>query len=67
MKVIEILKRFWRDEEGLEMVEWALIGGFVAVIIVVAWGTIGNSVENVMGGIGGVLDSQSANLANAVE
>ncbi len=34
---MEVLKRFWKDERGLETVEWAVIaalivGGLVAII-----------------------------------
>ena len=51
MKIIEILKNFWHEEDGLEMVEWAMIGAFVAGIIVVAWQTIGNAVKGTMNNI----------------
>ena len=55
MKTVEMLKNFWHDEDGLEMVEWALIGAFVAGIIVAAWQTIGGRVETTMTNIGNSL------------
>ena len=48
MKTIEMLKNFWHEEDGLEMVEWAMIGAFVAVAIVTAWQIIGDEVANTM-------------------
>jgi Flp pilus assembly pilin Flp len=58
MKLVEMLKNFWHEEDGLEMVEWAMIGAFVAGIIVVAWATIGNAVKTTMTNI-------STNMAKA--
>jgi Flp pilus assembly pilin Flp len=55
MKTIEMLKNFWHEEDGLEMVEWAMIGAFVAGIIVVAWNSIGDAVVETMNDIEGNL------------
>ena len=60
MNSIEMLKRFWQEEDGLEMVEWALIGALVAGIIVVSWRTIGTKVEGTMNAIGNALPQSIA-------
>jgi Flp pilus assembly pilin Flp len=57
MNSIEMLKRFWQEEDGLEMVEWAMIGALIAAIILAAWGGIGTKVKNAMNRIGSGLDS----------
>ena len=51
MKIVEMLKNFWHEEDGLEMVEWAMIGAFVAATIVVAWSTMKGTITSTMTGI----------------
>ena len=41
MKVKEIAKRFFRDEKGLETVEYAIIAGLIVVGTIVTIGAIG--------------------------
>ena len=37
------IKRFIRDETGLETVEWAIVGGIIAAVGAVVFFTIGTS------------------------
>lgn len=64
MKTIEMLKNFWHEEDGLEMVEWAMIGAFVAGIIVLAWQTIGGKVQGTMNNIGSQMDKAISTAAS---
>jgi len=41
MKVLEIAKRFFKDEKGLETVEYALIAGLIVVGVIVTLTSIG--------------------------
>jgi Flp pilus assembly pilin Flp len=43
---MEMLKRFIRDEQGLETVEYAVILGLIVVAAIVVIGTVGNRVAN---------------------
>ena len=45
MKVVEMMKNFWTEEEGLTMVEYALIGALVVVGAITAFTTLGTNVS----------------------
>jgi Flp pilus assembly pilin Flp len=44
-----LIVRFIKEEDGMEMVEWALVAGLVVIAAVTAWGNIGKNVSAVMG------------------
>lgn len=46
-----ILVRFWRDEDGLETVEWAVIAAVITVGAVAAFRTLGGKVSNTINGL----------------
>lgn len=54
--------RFIEEEDGMEMVEWALVAGLVVIAAVTAWGNIGKNVSAVMG----ELDKKTADAKNAM-
>jgi Flp pilus assembly pilin Flp len=39
------IARFWRDEEGMEMVEWAIVGVVFAVSASLFWGDLAKAVD----------------------
>lgn len=43
--MLKALKRFVREESGLETVEWALVGGLVVVAAAALWTQIGSDVN----------------------
>ncbi|MBI1747797.1 MAG: Flp family type IVb pilin [Acidobacteria bacterium] len=45
--MLELLNRFWREEEGQDMVEYALIIALVAVVIVASLKSVGTTIESV--------------------
>jgi len=45
MKVVEIVKRFVKDERGLETVEYAIIAGLIVVGTIATIATIGTWVS----------------------
>ena len=40
------LKRFWNDESGATAIEYGLIAGLIAVVIITAVTTVGTKVSN---------------------
>ena len=46
------LRRFLLQDEGLEMVEWSLVGVVFAVGCAVAWGGLGEALGDALGRIG---------------
>lgn len=43
---VEILKAFWRDEEGLEMAEYAVVGTLIILGTVAAFTTLGTNITS---------------------
>jgi pilus assembly protein Flp/PilA len=54
------LMQFWKDEEGATAIEYALIAGLIAAIIVAAFASLGTSISGVFTYIEGKLDAISS-------
>lgn len=52
MKVTEMLKRFWRDEDGIETIEWVLIAALAAGVAIAAWALLGPKLNTAMNTLG---------------
>jgi Flp pilus assembly pilin Flp len=39
------VKSFWNDEDGLEMVEYAVIAALIIVVAVAGFSTLGNNIR----------------------
>ena len=52
-----LLKRFWREEQGQDLVEYALAAGMVAVAAVAAMPALSTTVSNVFVKIGSIISS----------
>ena len=49
---VEMIQRFFRDEEGANLVEYALLVTFIALVVIVGVGFLGNNINlwfNAMG------------------
>ena len=55
--MLNVLKRFYREDEGLEMLEWAILGAVIAMVATTAWATLGTSLTTLVG-------SMSTNVGN---
>jgi pilus assembly protein Flp/PilA len=45
IKMLKALKRFVREDEGLEMLEWAIVAALFATAGAVIWATLGSTVS----------------------
>ncbi len=43
-----LIKRLVKEEEGTEVVEWALVAGLVIIAAAAAWVTIGGDVKTIL-------------------
>ena len=50
-----MLKKFWLEEDGGQVVEWPLIAAILAIVIIAAWNAFGTSLTTALGNIGSVL------------
>jgi pilus assembly protein Flp/PilA len=42
-----LVKRLWKEEEGQDLVEYALLLTLIGLVAITAMGTIGNTIKNV--------------------
>ncbi len=61
-KKMKALKRFLKDESGLETVEWAFVLGFVVLVAVLAFIGARGSLETIFGEMNTELGSAAAAL-----
>ncbi len=54
-----LVKRFIKDESGMETLEWALVGALVVLGFVAIWGAFGPKIETVFTNMGSELDTAS--------
>jgi Flp pilus assembly pilin Flp len=53
--MIEIIKRRVREDDGMEMIEWAIVGVVFAVAAAAFWGRLSGSVDAALAQIEGTL------------
>lgn len=54
-KLMQGIVRFWREEEGTEVVEWALVAGLIVAVGAAIFTAIGLNVEEILGKVNDVL------------
>ncbi len=59
---MDIIRRFFRDEEGADLVEYALLVTLIATIVFVGIGFFSNSLSNWFSGMGSLMAKWQANL-----
>jgi pilus assembly protein Flp/PilA len=57
--MLDLLKRFIKEEEGQDLVEYALLLVFIALIVIAALPSLGKTVSNVFSNATSVLQSGS--------
>ena len=55
-----ILKQFWKEEEGATAVEYALIVGLIAVVLIGTLSTLGGTLDDLFGRITDKLEEVGA-------
>ena len=61
----EAIKRFWNDEDGATAIEYGLIAGLIAVVIIAAVTTLGENVETIFCEISAKLAAKAVTGATA--
>lgn len=56
--MLELITRFWRDEEGQGLAEYALILVLIAIVVIGALELLGEGIEKVFGDITGGLKNK---------
>ena len=59
--IINEVKRFVREEEGVAAIEYGLLAGLIAVMIIVGATTVGTNLTTIFTNIGSKLGTAAAN------
>lgn len=62
--MIKFLQQLWDDESGIAAVEYALITGLMAALIVVVWSLFGENLRELFSAISETLGEQAENIRN---
>ena len=62
--MLNALKRFVRDESGLETVEWAIVGGLVVAVGAIVFTLIGSDVQESLNNLQGVTNDAATQSAS---
>ncbi len=57
--IMKTLKRFLSEEDGIEMLEWAIVALLFAVAGAATWGLLGGTISTQLGGIETSLSGKS--------
>jgi len=61
--VKKFLLKLWKDEKGVESIEWVGVGIAVLIIVFIAYDSgLGSIISNVLNSIGGELTTASGNI-----
>jgi Flp pilus assembly pilin Flp len=50
-RMLDMIKRLVVDEDGMEMVEWAIVGVVFAVAAAAFWGDLATNIDSALGNI----------------
>lgn len=50
-KLMQGIERFWKEEEGTEVVEWALVGGLIVAVGAAIFVLMGGHVSALLGAV----------------
>ncbi len=57
--MISTMKRLVREEDGMEMVEWSIVGVVFALAGALLWSTLSTSISTALTDIGGCVEDSS--------
>lgn len=60
-----LFKRLWRDEGGATAIEYGLIAGLMAAILVAVLGMFGDKLKDLFDAISGKLEETTDNISNS--
>jgi Flp pilus assembly pilin Flp len=59
MKARRLLRRLLLEDDGMEMVEWSVVGVIFALACVAFWGDVAGGIDKTLGQIGDLLEGES--------
>ncbi len=62
--MLQVMRRFWTDEEGVTAIEYGLIAALIAIVIVAAVASAGSSLNELWTKISDCLDAATTGSGN---
>ena len=56
--------RFWKDQDGGQVLEWPMLAALIALVILAAWTGFGTSVSDAFSAIGTVITTATGQVQN---
>ena len=63
--LLNTIKRFVREDDGMEMVEWAIVGVVFAIAAAVFWGDLATAIDSALDDIEGCVDGTDSSCTTA--
>ncbi len=60
MRLSNTIRKFWVEEDGLETLEWAILGGVIIIGAVAAYAGLGDAIARVFGDMQEEVESAEA-------
>ena len=60
-----MLKNFWRDENGGQVVEWPLIAALLGIAVIAAWGALKDNLNPALGSIGTAITKKTGEILSS--
>jgi Flp pilus assembly pilin Flp len=58
--LLNTMKRLVREDDGMEMVEWSIVGVVFALAGALLWSTLSTSIQTALGDIGSCVEDSTA-------
>jgi Flp pilus assembly pilin Flp len=52
----DAIKRLYSEEDGMEMVEWAIVAIFFAIVGTAAWGQVSDAITGALEGVADTIE-----------
>jgi Flp pilus assembly pilin Flp len=63
--MMNMLKKFWMEEDGGQVVEWPLIAAILALLIIAAWAAFGTGLTDILSALGTKLTGAAGQVGDA--
>ena len=60
--MVQFIKKFWKEEEGVTAIEYGLLAALIAVAIIAGATLLGNGLDSIFSSVGNKLEAEAAKV-----